>query len=378
MNARRCPRSWEATAVEDDRLSGAERFSFERHAATCSVCAREVGELARLRELMQRVAPPPPTALELRRTRLALLRKAHGRGTRADARTRRAWTLLGVAMIVVAFAAIGHRRPVPLARVPAPEVVAVPLAFDVVRIAGAAVTSRSEGGITRAAMGDGIAAFHVEHVGAGLRFLVGLPDGELEVRGTRFVVRVQDGHTRSVDVSEGVVVLRLRGDDERRLGAGDRWTESLLAREGSSSGSVGVAAPEGPVSSPPRRRAPSTAPSSPKPSGAPDAVAPALPSAEPRSDAHALANQRFAAAIAAFGAGSYAEADALLESFGTAFPGDARSEDASFLRAVAHSRMNDPKGALSLARAYLRDFPRGFRRREAESLARESEDERTH
>ncbi len=72
--------------------------------------------------------------------------------------------------------------------------------------------------------------------------------------------------------------------------------------------------------------------------------------------------------MAAFGAASYAQADDLLASFALEFGGDARAEDASFLRAVARSRMGDEAGAASLAGAYLRSFPLGLRRREAEEL----------
>jgi TolA-binding protein len=84
------------------------------------------------------------------------------------------------------------------------------------------------------------------------------------------------------------------------------------------------------------------------------------------------ASERFASAIAAFQAANYGQADGLLESFAREFASDARAEDASFLRAVAHSRMGDPSGAASLASAYLRSFPRGLRRREAEELAHTS------
>jgi TolA-binding protein len=85
---------------------------------------------------------------------------------------------------------------------------------------------------------------------------------------------------------------------------------------------------------------------------------------------HPVANDRFAAAMATFQAGSYGQADSLLASFTRDFPGDARTEDASFLRAVAHARLGDRKGAAILARAYLAVFPSGLRRKEAEALVR--------
>jgi hypothetical protein len=50
-------------------------------------------------------------------------------------------------------------------------------------------------------------------------------------------------------------------------------------------------------------------------------------------------------------------------------PGDPLVEDAHFLRAVARSRSGDADGAAKLAKEYLRKFPDGLRRREAEKIA---------
>jgi outer membrane protein assembly factor BamD (BamD/ComL family) len=70
----------------------------------------------------------------------------------------------------------------------------------------------------------------------------------------------------------------------------------------------------------------------------------------------------------AFRRGAYDEADRLFERFAARAVGDARVEDADYLRAVAHGRMGDRAGAAKLARAYLDAFPAGLRRREAEQL----------
>ncbi|MDP9151094.1 MAG: FecR domain-containing protein [Myxococcota bacterium] len=372
MSAERCARAWEAEAVEDGQLTGAERISFERHAASCSDCAREIVALASLRRLMLEVAPPAPTPLELRRTRSSLLQKARSRSTRSSVAAGRVWAVAGVAVALLAMlGAAGRFWPSRAPVLPSTHVASsdVPVFFDVTSVADAVVTSRTEGPVTRATLGKGMAAFHVEHVGQGRRFLVMLPDGEIEVRGTRFVVDVQGGHTRSVEVSEGVVLLRLRDDAERRLEAGEGWKESPPDERPATSAPApevrvarGAVTPAAVV----RRTQALAAISSSANEGAGQ---PAFSAQAVGTDAHQVSSQRFAAAVVTFRAGEYAQADRMLAGFVRDFSSDARCEDASFLRAVARSRLGDAKSAASLARDYLRDFPNGFRRREAERLA---------
>ena len=75
----------------------------------------------------------------------------------------------------------------------------------------------------RSSLTKGIAAFHVEPMASHQRFFLTLPDGDLEVRGTRFVVAIEGGKTALVDVAEGTVALRLQGRAEMVLSAGQRW-----------------------------------------------------------------------------------------------------------------------------------------------------------
>jgi len=389
---KRCPRAWEAEAVEDGRLAGADGASFERHAATCPTCAHEVEAIASLHRAMREIPPPEVTPLELRRMRVRLLQQAHARRIHSRPRPGRAWILAGItALVAIALVVavptghFGSRRAIP-ARATASAAGPV---FDVVNIAGAAVTSGTDGGVTRAVLSDGVAAFHVEHVAPALRFLVALPDGEIEVRGTRFVVSVAEGRTRSVDVVEGMVVLRLRGDAERQLGAGARWSAPApasspvaeakeLDRTQASRDATPAPRKAAPDAFPPapampaplRRIASETSPASAASSEAARPDARLAANERFAANERLAANERFASAMAAFGAASYAQADDLLASFALDFGGDARAEDASFLRAVARSRMGDEAGAASLAGAYLRSFPLGLRRREAEELTR--------
>jgi hypothetical protein len=75
----------------------------------------------------------------------------------------------------------------------------------------------------------GAVSAHVTKLKAGERFVVATPDAEIEVRGTRFQVRVvppdeacADGVVTRVAVSEGVVVVRSLGH-EVRVEAGHHW-----------------------------------------------------------------------------------------------------------------------------------------------------------
>jgi hypothetical protein len=69
-----CPRFFEAEAMRDGRLAGAERASFGRHIAMCPVCAREVRALATLaEELRAGSRRDKADELRIRRERTRLL-----------------------------------------------------------------------------------------------------------------------------------------------------------------------------------------------------------------------------------------------------------------------------------------------------------------
>ena len=72
--------------------------------------------------------------------------------------------------------------------------------------------------------------------------------------------------------------------------------------------------------------------------------------------------------MAAFSAGDFGKAERLFTAFERAHPADARVEDATFLRAVARARRGDVATARAIARDYLRRYPKGLRRAEAERL----------
>jgi len=232
-----------------------------------------------------------------------------------------------------------------------------PPSFEVDDVDGAEWSSETIGSAIHARLAVGTASFYVEHARPGQRFLLQMPDGQIEVHGTRFRVEVRAGATSRVEVSEGVVALRLRDQPERLLRAGEVW-DAASAREAEAAGgpiafdtpgeSATLLLDENDASTPSARSGTRS-----------------VPNSRPLAAAH----DTFAAAVAAFRNGDYRKAEHVLDRFLDESPRDARVEDAWFMKAVARSRSGDSEGAAELAQVYLKRFPRGLRRLEAEKLA---------
>lgn len=382
MTSVRCEWLWQAEALEDGRLDDEERVAFEQHAAVCPFCSAEVTQLAALRRIVRALPYPHVDDVALRRSRSQLLYGAHAR--LAERRQARRWRVpVGIAMFTAAAGAVvllarGAHVPSPAA--PSTAVIEQPK-FDVSGTDGSTWAARASGGTARVRLSTGAVTVHVEHLGAGQRFLVDLPDGELEVRGTRFRVVVTDDHTSHVEVTEGRVALRLRGRGERLLGAGQSWQPApspstapveqrdlgapVRARASHAHAHVTTRKAEAARGDPAAVRSAPVAPAlEPRAGVSPPAVA-ASPALAPQEEPGDL----FAAAVHAFEARDYADADRLFVRFALARPRDARAEDALFLRAVARARVGDRQGAAALAREYLRRYPHGLRRLEAERFA---------
>jgi hypothetical protein len=77
--------------------------------------------------------------------------------------------------------------------------------------------------VERVVLSEGTIAVHVPKQAAGERFLVVVPDGEVEVRGTTFEVTVRNSATTSVHVEEGVVVYRRSAEADVILAAAETW-----------------------------------------------------------------------------------------------------------------------------------------------------------
>jgi hypothetical protein len=394
-----CARAWEAEAVEDGRLSGSERASFERHAEVCPVCAGEVRALARLRDGLARLPAPERTPLERGRLRREVLRQANQRltATRTTVSLRR----LGAAAVAVVAAAVAIGR---LGGRPAPSgndaaIAPAPSRSPEFSLQAAPETewlTVDRGPALRLALRRGQVTIAVDKLHAGQRFLVDLPDGELEVRGTRFVVDAEPGLTTAVRVLEGRVVVRFHGLPVVTLGAGEAWhaapiaaiapapvervdpAVAAVANERAPARPAGAPAGSAPaprrarVAAPSRGEAPSAeGPSArPREASAPAVGGPTASEAPPRQKSEGGAGTAFAQAMAAFSAGDHQRAERMLLAFEAAHRGDPRAEDAAFVAAVARARQGDRAGARVLAQHYLDHYPRGLRRAEAERLGR--------
>jgi TolA-binding protein len=376
-----CPRSWEAEAAADDRLTGEARASFERHAAVCVECRRESTEIAQLTSMMREPLQERWTSLEHARQRQALLRTANGHLV-GHARPR--WRLMlaatmvaGIASLVLVAALHGRGQSggwAPLGQGRAEQGVAQRPNFDVSPLQGAVWRDDSQGAVGRVVLDEGTLFVHVHHLREGQRFLLEMPDGEIEVHGTRFNVAVAAGRTERVEVAEGVVSLRLRGIPERRMRAGEQWVRREEAK-GATAVATDVPAASAPAQVDPVGAAKAPAPAAPIAArshrGSVAASSQSGSSVGPEGHATptvARASELFADAMDAFEASAYDRADGLLARFATDFPTDARAEDAMFLRAVARAKSGDSAGAAQRARDYLARYPNGLRRQEAEQL----------
>ena len=199
------------------------------HATDCEACASELAALKKRRAF--RDAFPVLTSIADQSERSPARSRANANDAALMAsRRRRVYLMIAALVAVVGFFirnSVSRGRSAPIA---GHEIAADPPRFRIANIENALFDSKVDGGTVRSAMTRGVAAFHVERLGPGQRFLLTLPDGDIEVRGTRFVVTIEGGKTQSVEVSEGTVELRLPGRAEMFLSAGERWPGSGVGR----------------------------------------------------------------------------------------------------------------------------------------------------
>lgn len=343
-----CERSWELQVYREGRLGAKDAKSFERHLRACSECKLRKECDERLRVLGGAIGQDGPDELTTRRLRARILRDV---ATGATTREPPAWTRIAIAAgLVLAVGGVamwlGHGRSGPRAAVPAAVAATVPgptpvdpLAGTITAMTGTRWSQTRQDGIERVTLDDGTLEVHVRSQRFGERFLVMLPDGELEVRGTTFDVTVADGVTTRVQVDEGVVELRLRGRDVVQLQRGDVWIPPAPLTANA------------PVKAPPPRPAPSVSIDHPVATPAPDDGA-----------------SGYAAAVDLLRAGRGDDAAAAFHAFLLAHPAASQAEDASFLEAVALARAGRTDAAGLAAEHHLARFPASFHRKEAAIL----------
>jgi hypothetical protein len=213
-----------------------------------------------------------------------------------------------------------------------------------------------------------------------------VPDGQIEDVGTTFTVSVQAGRTRHVAVEEGAVVVRLRGEREVRLTAGQVWNREDGAGAGADnrpsepanagSSAAAVPAPADIPASGELAEDPGTAPAELEAMQNAQRAPRATPSSNDRAAtkeraraskaarrAAARENKLRNAALSAWRGGQYDEAARLYERIAANHPSD---EDAAYMRVITLDRAGRTEEAHRAAQVYLSRFPSGFRRIEME------------
>jgi TolA-binding protein len=368
MSARRCPRVWEVEAVLDGCLSQADATSLERHLETCQECRAERRALVQLEALGSRMPSATNTPLRRRALHQSLLRRANGL---SGGPTAKSWavTRLGLALsaaVALLLAGVGSRwvpRSAPVATAAEPS-------FEVSSAPSTRWRIVEHGSAMRLACEAGSLSVAVHKLRPGQRFNISLPDGELEVRGTRFVIEVSEHHTQRLTVTEGRVALRLQNRPELLVSAGQRWT---AAPEPDAIAPV--------VSPPPAESAASASPPLAVPARGNPAVAKVTPAASDRATVRAVSHPAsdpaavdsavtdYTEAMAAFSRSDFGTAEQLFSKFELLYPQSSHREDVLFLRALCRSRRGDVAGARALAREYMRQYPGGFRAPDASRLA---------
>lgn len=349
-----CVRSAELEAARDGRLAPEAVRALGHHAQGCLQCRAAQAELAALTRLAQALPGAAPDALAARRMRSRLMGAALMGDPAPSSAKGGAWlrVALAAALVLVVGGALALRLrgvPGPAAGRDAAMAVAPRAATPGQRVelggAGwlwpaddARVYVRSSGRDTRIELWHGAITMQVRRRHAGERFVVQLRDAEVEVRGTRFSVAADAGRLVRVDVTEGLVAVRVAGEAERLLPAG---AHLLLA---SRAPTVVPRVAQAPVPAPEEPEEPAEAP---RPVTRPD------PGVWFREGSFAYARGDHGDAVRA-----------LVRFLSAAGRRDPRREDARYLHILSLQAL-DRVDALGRASArYCAEFPRGLRRAE--------------
>jgi hypothetical protein len=219
----------------------------------------------------------------------------------------------------------------------------------------------SQGALQRFSLQHGVLSAHVAKLTTGQRFIVGTPDAEVEVRGTRFRLSVLDhaeacgaGTRTRLQVTEGVVEVRAHGV-ALAVKAGELWPVDCSQPEGG-----GRAAASEPVDG--------AAPVAKLDSKATPSAAVRSVAAE-RESALTPANDLYAEGVARRRQGDVRGALRVYQELLTRFPRSPLAENAR----VERMRLLAGAGEAGRAEArrYLERYPSGFAIKEAQQLAAE-------
>jgi TolA-binding protein len=220
---------------------------------------------------------------------------------------------------------------------------------------------------------DGEIELEIAPLHAGERFRVVAPDGEVEVRGTRFKVSVIDHHLTAVHVWRGKVEVRSSDGAQAILVPGDDWVraEQPVAPAPAPASEI-VAPPQPPpvADGTSQRRAPAHgSPPSIRRHAKAKRFAAITPAAKPlpaaRDERPLGPSPSFGHAWALLRSGDAKEAAAEFAEVERLAHGRDIEEDALYWRAVAVGRAGDAAGSRTLFTAFLDRFPSSSRAGEA-------------
>ncbi|WP_437809900.1 FecR domain-containing protein [Sorangium sp. So ce1078] len=371
MTAPECPKAALVEALHSGRFGPPEAAAVARHAAVCASCAELARDIERIGAAV-RAPREPATPLEHQRARLALLRRATElpapRVPWSGARLALAGAALAVAATLVWLGAGEALRPAEKPALALRHRLPPHFAPDHGTTLRPSVDARFErerrAGLDVVTLADGAIDVAVRPLAAGERFIVRTTDAEVEVRGTVFRVEAERGRIRGVSVSEGSVEVRHAGIVAMILSGG-----SWRATGGAGAAPLpGAVLPPGASAAPPAS-AESSAPAAQEQGASSGAAVEAQRAAPGAAPSSSPAARKFAEAMQALGRGDYARGAEQLEAFSAAHPGDARADEADYLRAIALQRAGRKAEAVAAARRYLATRPNGAHRAEAKKIA---------
>lgn len=331
---------------------GARARRVREHVHSCASCRTDWASLERLRDLTRALPDAPAGSEDLEAVRTALL--VNSQSMRARLVPIPIWLSIAAAAAALAFYLLFHGRERALdhaagPKFDAPSYPASKLRRGTVHASAATeFTLAGEQPDEVVKLRQGEITVEVEPLSAKERFRVVTGDAEIEVKGTAFSALARDDRLMRVDVSRGLVVVRVRAKDPVTLGPNDRWDVLSVGND------VGARPPRRSLD-PPVALRPNTRNSKmlrAERSGS-AAAAPGL-SLSPAESAFAegwqdLRAQDLAHATAAFARAVTSAGDQPL------------AEDAWFWMAVSQARIPRPAAARVSLAAFIDRFPRSPR-----------------
>ncbi len=221
----------------------------------------------------------------------------------------------------------------------------------------------SQGAVQRFSLQHGELSAHVAKLTGAQRFIVNTPDAEVEVRGTRFHLKVVeageacgDGTRTRLEVTEGVVEVRAAGLAALSVKAGQSWPTDCATQPDAASPvptAISAARANGPGSLPKAEVRPR---------------APATVSDEERASALAPQNDLFAEGTARSRQGDTGGALRAYQELISRFPNSPLAENGMVARMRLLAGFADGRAE---AKRYLNRYPHGFAIDEATKLSAE-------